>query len=283
LKKGILIKIELHKILFCICIFLLTFNLPAETFAGQCSSVADGDTITVLKNGSPVKVRFLGIDCPEGDQTYGEIAKLHLELLILNKTVIIKEKYKDKYGRTVAEVFLSDKDIGLEMIRVGLAWHFKKYSSDSGYSNVETIAQRNKIGLWSLPNPVPPWEYRSGGSQSISSNLLMTTQSASTQVVYVTTSGTKYHSSSCSSLRKSKSEINLVDAINSGYSPCKMCSPPTLNNTESSIQSAPEATKASPLIQQQSSGDGQCQATTKKGTRCKRKAKAGSNYCWQHG
>ena len=28
---------------------------------------------------------------------------------------------------------------------------------------------------------------------------------------------------------------------------------------------------------------GQCAATTKKGTRCSRKAKAGSAYCWQHG
>jgi hypothetical protein len=26
----------------------------------------------------------------------------------------------------------------------------------------------------------------------------------------------------------------------------------------------------------------QCAATTKKGTRCKRTAKAGSSYCWQH-
>jgi hypothetical protein len=27
----------------------------------------------------------------------------------------------------------------------------------------------------------------------------------------------------------------------------------------------------------------QCAATTKKGTRCKRTAKAGSSFCWQHG
>lgn len=30
------------------------------------------------------------------------------------------------------------------------------------------------------------------------------------------------------------------------------------------------------------SGDGQCQAITKKGTRCSRKAQSGSAYCWQH-
>src|SRR5450759_3173211 len=31
-----------------------------------------------------------------------------------------------------------------------------------------------------------------------------------------------------------------------------------------------------------SSGDGRCQAITQAGTRCKRKAEAGSIYCWQH-
>ncbi|MDE6860908.1 MAG: hypothetical protein K2J65_10915 [Duncaniella sp.] len=30
------------------------------------------------------------------------------------------------------------------------------------------------------------------------------------------------------------------------------------------------------------SGWRQCAATTKKGTRCSRQAKAGSSYCWQH-
>lgn len=29
-------------------------------------------------------------------------------------------------------------------------------------------------------------------------------------------------------------------------------------------------------------GAGQCQATTKKGTQCSRRAKPGSRYCWQH-
>jgi hypothetical protein len=28
---------------------------------------------------------------------------------------------------------------------------------------------------------------------------------------------------------------------------------------------------------------GRCQATTRKGTQCKRSAKSGSSYCWQHG
>lgn len=45
--------------------------------------------------------------------------------------------------------------------------------------------------------------------------------------VYITKTGKKYHSATCSSLRKSKISISLADAIAQGYEPCKRCKPPT--------------------------------------------------------
>ena len=53
-------------------------------------------------------------------------------------------------------------------------------------------------------------------------------------------------------------------------------SPPSVNTLVSpSASAAPRNT--------QPASSGRCQATTKKGTQCSRNAKAGSNYCWQHG
>lgn len=49
-------------------------------------------------------------------------------------------------------------------------------------------------------------------------------------IVYVTASGTKYHRGSCSYL-KSKYEITLREAAESGYTPCSRCSPPRYNGT----------------------------------------------------
>jgi endonuclease YncB( thermonuclease family) len=49
---------------------------------------------------------------------------------------------------------------GPEIDRTGLAWHHKKYSSDPVLAEAEEQARRLKKGLWSMPNPVPPWEYR---------------------------------------------------------------------------------------------------------------------------
>ena len=46
------------------------------------------------------------------------------------------------------------------MVQDGLAWHYKQYSKDDKMAKAEVEARESKKGLWSDPNPVPPWEYR---------------------------------------------------------------------------------------------------------------------------
>lgn len=50
-------------------------------------------------------------------------------------------------------------------------------------------------------------------------------------------------------------------------------------------QAKPDATKETSVEKQSTkeTTSGQCQATTKKGKQCSRKAKNGGSYCWQHG
>jgi micrococcal nuclease len=294
-------KVNVYGIFF-IFLFISSFSLGSETtYVAKCISVEDGDTFTVLVNDTSVKIRIFGIDAPEGSQDFGDMAANNLKYLIANKTLLIKEKYKDRYGRAVAEVFLSDKDIGLQMIKSGMAWHFKKYSSDSIYSAAEKEAQNSGIGLWGLSNPIPPWNYRNQNTQEISEKASLRTslvsslaneQTSESSTVFITKTGAKYHKDGCSSLRKSKIPKTLSEAINAGYSPCSLCNPPTTSSSRSSLVSSEidsqsgskaSSSSSSTSYRSSSSGSGQCQAITKKGTRCKRKAKAGSNYCWQHG
>jgi hypothetical protein len=96
--------------------------------------------------------------------------------------------------------------------------------------------------------------------------------------VYVTKTGTKYHRATCSSLSKSKIPMALRDAAKS-YQPCKRCGPPVLPSTAA----VPPAQTRTLTAASAGSPDGRCQAITKKGTRCKRAARPGSRYCWQHG
>ena len=90
-------------------------------------------------------------------------------------------------------------------------------------------------------------------------------------IVYRTQTGKKYHRAGCRYLKKSKISIPLKNA-SLLYSPCSVCKPPTLQKKIVK----PKTKRATPIY------SGRCQATTKKGTQCKRKAKSGSRYCWQH-
>jgi hypothetical protein len=53
-------------------------------------------------------------------------------------------------------------------------------------------------------------------------------------IVYITKTCEKYHTATCSYLRKSKIPISLSDAIRQGYTPCSRCNPPVLVQTQPS-------------------------------------------------
>ena len=63
--------------------------------------------------------------------------------------------------KEISEIILEDgTNVNKEMVKSGLAWHYKKYSSNLEYARLEELAMKNKVGLWSDPNAVSPWSYR---------------------------------------------------------------------------------------------------------------------------
>jgi endonuclease YncB( thermonuclease family) len=67
---------------------------------------------------------------------------------------------KDRYKRLIAEVYCNNININKELVKNGLAWHFKKYSSDNDYAKLEIQARKLKVGLWQQSNPIAPWNWR---------------------------------------------------------------------------------------------------------------------------
>ena len=61
----------------------------AADFTGRVVGVSDGDTITVLSQGKPVRIRLHGIDCPEKRQAFGKRAKQFASRLTYGKQVVI--------------------------------------------------------------------------------------------------------------------------------------------------------------------------------------------------
>ena len=135
---------------------------PVEEFSGQVVGVADGDTISVLRDGHATTVRLVGIDAPEKRQAYGQPAKRFASSLAFGQTVTVRVRGHDRYMRTLGEVILPDgRSLNQEMARAGLAWWFRKYSRDPVLAHLEEEAREHHLGLWADPVPEAPWTYRS--------------------------------------------------------------------------------------------------------------------------
>ena len=138
-----------------------------EPFTATVSRILDGDTIEIqAADNSILKIRLQGIDAPESSQPFGDTAREQLTLFILHKTITIEPNAKDKYGRLIGKVTLNNDDICLKMIKAGQAWWFERYADTQSpndrltYSQAEDQSRQQQLGLWSDPNPVPPWTYR---------------------------------------------------------------------------------------------------------------------------
>lgn len=129
---------------------------------GKVVKIADGDTFTLLTDDNQqVKVRLYGIDCPERSQDFGQVARQKLSDLIFGGKVYVIEKDIDRYKRTIGIVYNQDQINANEaMLQAGLAWHYKTYDKNPEWAQMEENARAQKIGLWSQPNPTPPWDWR---------------------------------------------------------------------------------------------------------------------------
>jgi len=138
-------------------------NLKNQTFNARVIRILDGDTMEVLYQHMPIKIRLAHIDCPEKrrSQPFGNQAKQALSDLCFGQYVVVYGQKYDRYRRLIAVVKNQKKQIlNQEMIRQGMAWHFKKYSTDAGYAQLEITARKNRVGLWRDINPIAPWEWR---------------------------------------------------------------------------------------------------------------------------
>jgi micrococcal nuclease len=134
--------------------------------------IKDGDTVTVDMDRSEIVIRLDSIDCPEDGQHWGDIAKYGLIKLIGGKMVHLEIHGRDGYGRTLATIYVRHAsgevwiNVNEWMVMHGHAWVMRKFfdhlPEDRKYrlNHREALARSRKTGLWSTPNPTPPWDWR---------------------------------------------------------------------------------------------------------------------------
>lgn len=165
-----MVKQYLQSVSLAFALALIVATCQAEVITGKVVGVHDGDTITVLDTSrTEHKVRLNGIDAPERVQNFGQTSKRNLSNLVFGKMVSVEWTKRDRYGRIVGTLLLDGRDINLEQLRAGLAWYYRDYERDvaparrAAYAEAEANAQALRGGLWSVPNPQPPWEFRRTG------------------------------------------------------------------------------------------------------------------------
>jgi endonuclease YncB( thermonuclease family) len=127
---------------------------------GRVERVADGDTITVSIDGERARVRLHQIDAPEMDQPGASEARRALAEKVDGRLVRLHVETVDDYGRLVADVYLGERDINRELVREGHAWAYRRYLRDRSLLDDEATARQGGLGLWGLPDPVAPWDWR---------------------------------------------------------------------------------------------------------------------------
>ncbi|MCP9861329.1 MULTISPECIES: thermonuclease family protein [unclassified Cyanobium] len=130
-------------------------------------SVGDGDILRVEEAGRKITIRVACIDAPERAQApYGQQARDALQqLLPVGSTVTLRTQTKDRFGRTVAEVFTQNgANAGLSLVQQGNAFAYRQYLHQCdqwAYLDRERLAERYRLGVWRLAGGIErPWDFR---------------------------------------------------------------------------------------------------------------------------
>lgn len=159
---------------FFLLLLLLFFcgTSNAETLSGKVNWIYDGDTLKVSGIG---KVRLLGIDCPEREDSprdsyylkqHGidrwQLRKVSADalqyLIKIAKNQQVRLEFDrqktDVYGRTLAYVYLADgRMLNRLMLEQGLAAVFRRFDfrEKNDFIKLEKRAREHQWGLWQKP------------------------------------------------------------------------------------------------------------------------------------
>src|SRR4028118_154257 len=124
---------------------------PSNLLSAQVISVGDGDTIRAKMQGQTTTIRLGCIDAPEMAQSpFGGQARDRLQQMLAGQTVQVRSIDRDRYGRTVGELFLGGRSVNLQMVAQGQAVVYSQYLSgcaatQNQYLQAESQAKQKRL------------------------------------------------------------------------------------------------------------------------------------------
>lgn len=124
------------------------------------AKVVDGDTVALILPNTPTdqeRIRLLAVDTPERGQLWYHEARDALAELVEGRTVRLEfetgqRERRDKYGRLLAYLLVDDRNVNVEMIRLGWSPYVSKYGGERYHGSLveaEEEARAAHRGIWS--------------------------------------------------------------------------------------------------------------------------------------
>ncbi|MFC1529553.1 thermonuclease family protein [Gemmatimonadota bacterium] len=219
-------------------LLLYLLILTQSPIIGFVERVIDGDTIRVRIGDRIETVRYIGVDTPESVHPTRGIEPYGLAASAFNRTLVEGQRVRlgfdveerDRYGRLLAYVYTDSLFVNAELLRQGYAQVMTvppnvRHADD--FLRLQREAREADRGLWGIEasSAIGVHLARTPEDTDVSTGIDASTVD-DTQIVYVTSTGKKYHREACHHLRYSRIPITLAEAKEQGYNACSVCRPP---------------------------------------------------------
>jgi endonuclease YncB( thermonuclease family) len=160
----------MKKLLFAItaALTLLTATaFPQMKVSGRVVDVLDGKTVVieVPTNSNRIVAQLDFIEVPEPGQELHQIVRDHLRKLTMDRDVNFVANILER-NRMIGQLYLGSVDLSQQMVRDGAAWFAVPEKAriqrpvTEAFELIEAQAKIEKLGVWSISNLQPAWEYR---------------------------------------------------------------------------------------------------------------------------
>ena len=155
--------------------------------------------------------------------------------MVAGRQISIESKDVDRYGRTVAIVYVDGVNLNEQIVKQGYGWVYRQYCKGAfcgDWLQLESAARASHKGLWADANPTPPWEFRqqqraSGGFNGHGSTAVSTSDSTADAGYYHgNTRSHVFHGSGCKDYNCPNCTVILKtkqEATEAGYRPHNGC------------------------------------------------------------
>ena len=126
----------------------------------EVMQVIDGDTLLVKIEGEAISVRLIGVDAPESvhrdesrNTPEGVVASDWMKQFVTGKKVSLEydQELYDRYGRTLAYVYVDGVLLEDELLRAGMAitlFMEPNNRYEKHFADIEREARRQNAGFW---------------------------------------------------------------------------------------------------------------------------------------